>query len=212
MTANMNINPTPRNPTLVGRPALLVIDAQQGAYDPPRTEGRDWRMPGFVENFNRIPLLIATARNANIPVIFFQEEHRRNRIDFGRELDGSEHVHCLEDDPGTPVAREVGMRPDDYFIRKRRYSCFFGTELEILLRGLKVDTLIMVGGFTDVCVHYTFVDAHQRDYYCRVVEDAVAGSSVPAHDAALVAMEYLQHGARQSTENMLSLLASSTNA
>ncbi len=95
------------------------------------------------------------------------------------------------------------MRADDYFIRKRRYSGFFGTELEILLKGLKAQTLIMVGGFTDVCVHYTFVDGHQHDYHCRVVEDAVAGSRVAAHDASLVAMEYLQHGARRSTAYVL---------
>ena len=50
---------------------------------------------------------------------------------------------------------ELGIRPDDYVLSKRRYSCFFGTELEILLKALKADTLVMVGGFTDVCVHYT---------------------------------------------------------
>lgn len=196
-----------QNPLIAGQPVLLVIDAQQGAYFPVRTEGREWRMPGFVERFARIPGLIQAARAADIPVIFFQEEHRDSMIDFGRELDGDEHVHCLESDPGTPVAKEVGMRKDDYFIRKRRYSCFFGTELDILLRGLKAQTLIMCGGFTDVCVHYTFVDAHQRDFHCRVVEDAVAGSSVPAHDAALIAMEYLQHGARRATAEIAAAFA-----
>lgn len=194
---------TPPIPFIVGQPVLLVIDAQQGAYFPPKKEGRDWRMPGFVEYFNNIPPLVRAAREAGIPIVFFQEEHRRNMIDFGRELDGDEHVHCLEGEPGTPVAVEVGMRADDYFIRKRRYSGFFGTELEILLKGLKAQTLIMVGGFTDVCVHYTFVDGHQHDYHCRVVEDAVAGSRVAAHDASLVAMEYLQHGARRSTAYVL---------
>jgi len=195
--------PKKDNPLIVGNPVLLVIDAQQGAYFPLKTEGREWRMPGFVEKFANIPRLVQGARAAGIPIIFFQEEHRRSMVDFGRELDGDEHVHCLEDDPGTPVAKEVDMRPEDHFIRKRRYSCFFGTELEILLRGLKAETLIMCGGFTDVCVHYTFVDAHQHDYHCRVVEDAVAGSAVPAHEASLIAMEYLQHGARRSTGEML---------
>ena len=95
------------------------------------------------------------------------------------------------------------MREDDYFIRKRRYSCFFGTELEILLKGLDADTLILIGGHTDVCVHYTFVDAHQHDYFCRVVEDCVAGSSQEAHDAALDAMEYLQIGARRMTADVV---------
>ena len=88
-------------------------------------------------------------------------------------------------------------------IRKRRYSCFFGTELEILLKGLDADTLILIGGHTDVCVHYTFVDAHQHDYFCCVVEDCVAGSSAEAHDASLRAMEYLQTGARRTTEEVV---------
>ena len=50
----------------------------------------------------------------------------------------------------------------------------------------------MVGGLTDVCIHYTAVDAHQNDYYIKVVTDAVAGSSQEAHDAALRAIHYLQ--------------------
>ena len=95
------------------------------------------------------------------------------------------------------------MRDDDYFIRKRRYSCFFGTELEILLKGLGADTLIFIGGHTDVCVHYSFVDGHQHDYFCRVVEDCVAGSSTGAHEASLQAMEYLQTGARRSSDEIM---------
>ena len=63
------------------------------------------------------------------------------------------------------------------------------------MRGLKVDTLLLVGGLTDVCVHYTFVDGHQSDYFCRVIEDCVGGFSLAAHEAALRAMECLQRGA-----------------
>jgi nicotinamidase-related amidase len=135
--------------------------------------------------------------------VFFQEAHRRNLIDFGRELDGAEDVHLLEGDPGTEIAEALGLEPDDYVIRKRRYSCFFGTEFEILLKGLRADTLIMIGGHTDVCVHYSFVDGHQHDYFCRVVDDCVAGSSLDAHESALRAMEYLQTGARRSSADVI---------
>ena len=83
----------------------------------------------------------------------------------------------------------------EYRITKRRYSAFFGTDLEILLKGLHADTLYLVGGLTDVCIHYTAVDAHQHDYRIRVVTDAVAGSSRQAHDAALRAIQYLQREA-----------------
>jgi nicotinamidase-related amidase len=125
-------------------------------------------------------------------------------VDFGRELDGDEDVHCLEDNPNTAVAAEqTGFRPTDYLIKKRRYSAFFGTDLEILLRGLNVDTLLLCGGLTDVCVHYTFVDGHQSDYFCRVIEDCVAGSSEEAHEHALRAMEYLQTGACRRLHDVL---------
>ena len=156
-------------------------------------------MAGYAVAMDRVPPLVTTARECAVPIVFFQEAHRRDLVDFGRELDGAEDVHLLEGDPGTDIAANLGVRPDDYVIRKRRYSCFFGTELEILLKGLEADTLILVGGHTDVCVHYTYVDAHQHDYFCRVVEDCVAGSSLEAHDASLRAMEYLQTGARRSS-------------
>jgi nicotinamidase-related amidase len=160
-------------------------------------------MPGYQAAMNRAPALVAKARECDVPIVFFQEAHRRDLVDFGRELDGAEDVHLLEGDAGTDIADAIDVRPDDYVIRKRRYSCFFGTDFEILLKGLGARTLNLIGGHTDVCVHYTFVDAHQNDYFCRVVEDAVAGSSTEAHDGALRAMEYLQTGARcRSTDVM----------
>ena len=101
----------------------------------------------------------------------------------------------FENDPSTAIAvEETGFLPSDNLIRKRGYSAFFATDLEILLRGLKVDMLLLCGGHTDVCVHYTFVDGHQSDYYCRVIEDCVAGSDEDAHKASLRALEYLQEG------------------
>ena len=146
-------------------------------------------------------------------VVFIQEAHRPDLVDFGRELDGDELVHAIETDPSTEIDDTIGYRPGiDYFVRKRRYSAFFGTDLEILLKGLRAETLILIGALTDVCVHYTFVDAHQNDYFTRVVEDCVVGSTVAAHDSSLRAMEYLQTGARRTTAEILSALASAGRA
>ena len=190
-----------------GRPALVVIDIQALTFDETIRDRAIPIMPGYAERMLRARRLIDTARERGIPVVFIQEVHRPDLVDFGRELDGDEDVHCLEDDPNTAIAVEqTGFRPDDYLIKKRRYSAFFGTDLEILLRGLKVDTLILCGGLTDVCVHYTFADAHQSDYFCRVVEDCVGGSSVEAHEASLRAMEYLQTGARRSLDDVLAAM------
>ncbi len=187
-----------------GQPVLVVIDIQGGGSSDEGEATSDMPfMSDYGEYMDRAPALVNKARECDIPIVFFQEAHRRNLIDFGRELDGAEGIHLLEGDPGTEIDPALGMRPDDYFIRKRRYSCFFGTEFEILLKALKAETLILIGGHTDVCVHYTFVDGHQHDYFCRVVEDCVAGSSQAAHDAALNAMEYLQTGARRTSAETL---------
>jgi len=188
------------HPLIVGRPALLVIDMQEGAYG---DDSGIPRMGGFTERVGLVRPVIAQFRAASYPVIFVSEEHRRTCIDFGRELDGEEGVHCLEGDPGTAIATALGVRPDDIVIRKRRYSCFFATDLDLLLRSLRVETVVLVGELTDVCVHYTFADAHQLDYVARVVEDCCGGSSIAAHDAALAAMTYLQSAARIRAADLL---------
>ena len=193
-----------------GRPALIVIDIMAGAFDDTIEERAIPHMPGYKDRVAKARHAIDKARERDIPVIFIQEVHRPDLVDFGRELDGAEDIHCLENDPHTEIAAEqLDFRPDDYLIRKRRYSAFFGTDLEILLRGLKVDTLLLCGGLTDVCVHYTFVDGHQSDYFCRVIEDCVAGSGEEAHEAALRAMEYLQTGARRSLDEVLTAMEES---
>jgi nicotinamidase-related amidase len=143
-----------------------------------------------------------------VPIVFVQEVHKRTLGDFGRELDGAEGVHCLEGDAATELADGLVPRPDEYLIRKRRYSAFFATELELVLRSYSARTLVLVGALTDVCVHYTFVDAHQHDYHCRVVTDCVGASSQRAHDAALEAMAYLQRDCRVTSQDMLAALAS----
>ena len=187
---------------IVGKAALIVIDMQKGGLQPYEVSGIE-HMAGYQERVDRVVTLVDACHAAGIPVIFFQEIHRRDLSDFGRELDGSESIHCLEGDPGTDLVDELQPGPGDYFIQKRRYSCFIGTDLDILLRGLGAQTLILVGNLTDVCVHYTFADAHQRDYHVRVIEDCAGGSTVARHNASLDAMEYLQTGARRSSAELL---------
>lgn len=192
------------NPILPGRAALVVIDITRDSLLPPETSGIALvGAPEAVENSRRV---VAAARQAGLPVIFVQELHRRDKVDFGRELDGAEGVHCLEGEPGAQFLDNLQPLPNEYYVPKRRYSAFFGTDLEILLKGLKAETLILVGFLTDVCIHYTGVDAHQHDYHIRVVRECVAGSSRAAHDASLNALEYLQTGAGVPLPVMLEAL------
>jgi nicotinamidase-related amidase len=193
---------------------LVVVDVQGGAHaggdDSPgiQTMGDGGRRA----RLDRIRGLVAHAREHDVPVVFIQEVHKRSLVDIGRELDGAEGPHCIEGDETTEIAARLDPRPEEFVIRKRRYSAFFATELDLVLRSYGTRTVILVGGLTDVCIHYTAVDAHQHDYVIRVATDAVGGSSVEAHDAALRAMEYLQRDALTTTDVLRDLMASAVPA
>lgn len=172
--------------------ALLVIDIQQEDFVEMNESNMDAPEWECIRNAKRV---LDVFRAKKLPVIQIKEVHRPDKVDFGRELDGSEDIHCMEDSPYTDYAKLTYPIEGEYLISKRRYSAFFGTDLEILLKGLHVDTLYLIGGLTDVCIHYTAVDAHQNDYHIKVVMDAVAGSSQEAHEYALKAIKYLQRDA-----------------
>jgi biuret amidohydrolase len=180
-------------------PALLVIDVQHdfmdsdGAVPCPATSAG-----GTKEVIANIHRLVNAAKISKIPTIFTKETHRPSLIDMGRELDGDEPRHCIDDTKGTTILEELGadkLADNQYLVPKRRYSAFIGTDLVFLLNAFNVDTLILTGAATNVCVHYTGADAHQYDYRIKVVEEATAGTSPEAHRAALQSLEYLQHGA-----------------
>lgn len=185
--------------------ALLVIDIQQEDFVGMDNNEQEVDNPAWncIRNAKKV---LDVFRAKKLPVIQIKEIHRKNMVDFGRELDGSEGIHCMEDSPYSDYANLTYPIDGEYLITKRRYSAFFGTDLEILLKDLKVDTLYMIGGLTDVCIHYTAVDAHQHDYHIKVVTDAVAGSSMEAHEYALKAMEYLQRDALITVEDVESAL------
>lgn len=191
----------------VGRTVLVVVDIQGGGLSLPYQHqerympGREVRNPKSVEMVNRF-------RAKGIPVVFIQEVHKPSLTDIGRELDGAEDVHCIEGDPHTELYPGLDPQPGEYLVKKRRYSGFFASELDIVLRGYRAETLILIGGMTDVCVHYTAVDAHQLDYRFRTVTDMVIGSSVKAHEAALRAMRYLQRDALVDLEAVYAWLDS----
>lgn len=182
--------------------ALILVDVQGGDM-----KGHWGPGMGEAEEMNRaaIPNIVRVLevfRKKKLPVIHFKEVHRKEMVDFGRELDGSEGVHLLDNSPYTDYCYLTYPIDGEFKFVKRRYSCFFGTDLEILLKGLNVNTLYLVGGFTDVCVHYTAVDAHQSDYHLKVVTDAVSGSSLEAHNYALKAIKYLQSEALITTADI----------
>ena len=187
--------------------ALLVIDIQQEDFMAMNENNMGDPRWTVIRSGKRV---LDVFRAKKLPVIQIKECHRPDMVDFGRELDGSEGIHCVEDRPENDYAKLTYPIAGEYRISKRRYSAFFGTDLEILLKGLGVDTLYLIGGLTDVCIHYTAVDAHQHDYHIRVVTDAVAGSSQEAHESALRAIRYLQRNALITTADVESALTDDT--
>ncbi|MGB8452508.1 MAG: isochorismatase family cysteine hydrolase [Anaerocolumna sp.] len=174
--------------------ALLLVDVQDSKVPVKVHQGEEQqaRRVFYHKNIKKVTDFFRS--KGNVPIVHIIELHRDNLVDFGRELDGAESVHCLEKDsffwePAAPVDGE-------YVIPKRRYSAFFGTDLEILLRGLEVEHLFICGGMTDICVHFTAVDAHQRNYYIHVIKEA-CGTHSP-EDVAQAVFEnigYFQTGA-----------------
>jgi biuret amidohydrolase len=179
--------------------ALLVIDFQQDFL-----QGELLQTVGSADLVPRATKVLAVARAAGLPIIHTREVHRKQMVDFGRELDGAEPVHCLENRPGADFHPALCPIDGEFTVQKRRYSAFFATDLDLLLRGLRVNTLILMGTLTNVCVHYTAVDAHQYDYFFYVIEDCCVGSDWGAHSSALKAMEYLQHQSRITCSDFVS--------
>lgn len=199
----------------IGRdPALLVIDAQndfteEGAPVACRFCSED--VEDTEEALENINTVVEAAREADIPIIWSYESHRPDYSDYGSELLSVELKHTMEDSRGWELRDELDVDVDDlnpaeYVVEKRRYNLFHRTGLEHLFATYGVDSVIVVGFATNVCVHYTSHGAHERDYAYRVVRQATAGTSQEMHDNALAFLDYLQPGGVQDMDAVLDAL------
>ena len=167
--------------------AILVIDMQRDFLD----AGAPVATPGGLDLIPLINRLAARARGLGMPVIFTQEMHRADKSDFGIELE-FEPPHCLEGTPGMDLADGLDVGASDYrILNKRRYDAFLGTDLETLLRSLRIDTLLVAGVCTDICVSSTVQHARNLDFRCYVLRDCVAGTTAERHEAALLCLGHV---------------------
>ncbi len=113
----------PRRNIVEGQAVLIVIDIQENDFlEKGEADGKSQAipaMPGYLDRVAKTRILVDVAHEVGVPIIFVKEIHRPDHIDFGRELDGSEDVHCIETDPATDYAKAMDPRPSDYFIAKR---------------------------------------------------------------------------------------------
>lgn len=187
--------------TLVGRPALLVIDMQEDFVA---------RCPAGQLIIPPINALIAAFRARGLPLLFTRELHRPDGIDGGLERDRRYNVqpHTVLGTPGAEIVAPLALQPDAPIIDKRRYNCFLGTELGLLLHTLRVETLVLTGMDSDICVHWTAGEAFQYDYHVRVPEDCVASPRLAGHAASLLLLRELVSGGQALTSgDILAALA-----
>ncbi len=94
-------------------------------------------------------------------------------------------AHCIAGTKGAQIIEELDVKDEDKIIRKRRYSAFFGTDLDLYLREKGVDELFIVGVCTNICVLYTAADARNLAYKVNIYKDGVASFDEKAHEFAL---------------------------
>ena len=144
-----------------------------------------------------IAKLKKNAKAAGIPVIYVNDNFGKWQSDFRKLVD-----HCLKDNvKGRPIAQL--LRPDerDYFVLKPKHSAFYSTSLDLLLRYLKADTLILTGIAGNICVLFTASDAYMRDFNLLVPQDCIASETEADNQHALAYMaKVLKADTRPSTD------------
>lgn len=161
--------------------ALLVIDMLNDFIEP---EGSLSVGRAGEEIIGPIAREIRRFRGAGEPVIFICDHHLAADPEFSMFP-----VHCVKGTRGAEVIDALKPGEEDLVIPKRRYSAFFGTDLDLCLRELGVEELVLVGVCTNICVLYTACDARMRNYRVTVLETGVASFDEEAHRFALTQMK-----------------------
>lgn len=184
--------------------AVIVVDMQNDfckrgyAWD-------NYHIPisAFPALIPRLAALINGARGAGVPVIYIQMTVLPGRViesapqlRFLRRLhidlagDDSPLLYTVEGTPGQEIVDELAPQDGDVMVKKYRSSSFWGTNLDMLLRSNKIETVIVTGCTTEGCVESTARDALFNDYYVVVPEDCVASDDQTQHDASLILMRH----------------------
>ncbi|HET7393451.1 MAG TPA: isochorismatase family cysteine hydrolase [Candidatus Binatia bacterium] len=144
-----------------------------------------------------IARLKKNAKAAGIPVIYVNDNFGKWQSDFRKLVD-----HCLEDNvKGKPIAQLLKPDERDYFVLKPKHSAFYSTSLDLLLRYLKADTVILTGIAGNICVLFTASDAYMRDFHLLVPRDCIASETEADNQYALTYMsKVLKADTRPSTD------------
>ncbi|MBI3078671.1 MAG: cysteine hydrolase [Deltaproteobacteria bacterium] len=173
--------------------ALLVIDMQNGWCHPEGTLGQDGADLRMIRGIiPRVRQLVELCRDRGIPDIWTLQEHfpddrTRERHRVLHHTAKRNAVACAAGTWDAEVIDELKplLPPETHLIRKHRFSAFYNTRLEVLLRMLGVQTLIVSGVTTNACIETSLRDGYMRDYDQVIVEDCIGGLDQALHDAAV---------------------------
>jgi len=234
-TVKIDARPEPI-PLDTARAAVLVIDMQHdfasagGMFD---RQGIDVRIiRAAIEPTRKV---LDAARAAGIPIVYIKMEHldgiadggaddaphriKHRHMRLGEEFtapDGTQGHILTGENWNTDILPEIAPQPGDIIVTKHRYSAFFETNLDSVLRTLRAKYLIVTGCTTSVCVESTIRDAMFRDYACLLLEDCTAepvGFDLERsnHDASLMVIERL-FGWVSNSSTLIEALKSSKTA
>lgn len=177
------------------RTALFVCDMQNGFIKPGGSIGKLGLPTGRTDApIAPISELLAAFHAAGAPVVYSQMWLRADYQDAGILAQAFPPLqglgHCVAGSWDAAIIDELAPLARDIVVRKTRWDAFQGTNLEMILRGLGVDTLVMTGIATNVCVETTVRAAFVRDFRTLLAVDATASYTEAMEKQSLEAMGF----------------------
>jgi len=166
------------------RSALLIVDLLNDFFE--RSPVLAAVRPRLVASTNA---LARAFRAAGQPVFWIRQEFASDLRDAFLEMRAKDIRVTIAGTTGCELLPELDRLADDPVIVKKRYSAFFGTNLDDLLGPLRPSFLVVAGVNTHACVRMTVIDAYQRDHEVVIAADCVASSDHRHHE---VTVSYLE--------------------
>ena len=168
--------------------ALVVIDCQNDfLHDKGWYSTHDVNTSHMRRILGPLKNLVSECRNTGISVVYTQHGFRDMR-DGGILVQKRPILHdggLRKGTWGWEIHNDVKPTEDDWIIDKSRLSAFYNSNLDVVLRGLAVDILLLTGVLTNQCVESTARDASFRDYRVIILSDCVGTIHVDLHESAL---------------------------
>ncbi|MFY9620314.1 MAG: isochorismatase family cysteine hydrolase [Pyrinomonadaceae bacterium] len=185
--------------------ALLLIDVINDL----EFEGGEKLLRHALPAARRIAAFKKSCMDAGIPAIYVNDNFGKWRSDFKKLIS-----HCLDDNTrGREIVELLEPARDDYFVLKPKHSGFYSTTLDLLLKHVGAETLILTGFTADICILFTANDAYMRDYGLVIPADCVASQDETENQRALKFMErVLKADVTTSTETDLKLTSRASTA